>query len=517
MTESPHTTAVPAKVPQVSTQVSVSSNPFRNFNPSTDDRYALMRQQALRYAPVNVVAKCLQLSDILRFDAGDVMNCVGKRPYMQRMSELIASDVKRAQAEPSLREYFPKELYNDVRSLIARRFGIDEYGYSLPANGISDAMDIFIRAVSRWYAAGTGSKGRYLSFVPTYPSWLAAIICHDDISLLDIAEREKDGQPSLESFRSKLNEQTQVVFILTEENPLSISIKNDFYRNYKGTGLFDQIDKMIDKTGKPIIVALDVIYNSMAWSKDRLSIEDLIHLLGKKIITVFFDSASKIYGQAGLRAGAIGLRVPKNEEARRITRTLVADFEAEEAHILGISYAAMFALKHMLGGDAEIEKERLDALEIFRKRVPANFRKFTDSGLFVPVTHIEPNCAFYGLFELKDHNPWNIPEYKIEVWQKAIDLARDHHKVELGMMLQDMERLTPPARLPASEIFALDAYMNAGVQIIPGSRCYPVNRDFRSYKSLIRVVLGHDTEKTAQAVGKLEKLISSAGKSTTEG
>jgi aspartate/methionine/tyrosine aminotransferase len=257
-----------------------------------------------------------------------------------------------------------------------------------------------------------------------------------------------------------------------------------FFRNDRGTGVFDLNEAAFVKDGILRPVVIDNIYESFSWPQNHLRVQRLIELADGKNILIFLNSLSKVFMEPNKKAGVLAVHIP-----RRLNKyaegSIIRDFESDfDRRLCPVSYPAvrgiiaayrMLAIDQGPGGPhPELEAIRREG----RRRFSIN------QAAMCAVPHIKPlhpaiaiESSGYNLFKVDGFDlPWKRTEYKREVLGRlaaAISTIEDAqireqaaNWIEYYMANINIEALDP------SDIFCLDLAMTTGVAYAPSGRFY---------------------------------------------
>ncbi|MDA9231598.1 aminotransferase class I/II-fold pyridoxal phosphate-dependent enzyme, partial [Rickettsiales bacterium] len=167
----------------------------------------------------------------------------------------------------------------ELREAIGSKYKIDSQRI-VCGSGSDEIISLLVQAF-----AGEGDEIIYSQY-----GFLMYPISAQKFGVKAIAAKEDSLKTNIDNILRLINNKTKMIFIANPNNPTG---------SYIGK---DQIQKLIDKTPKDIVIVLDLAYNEFV-NKKMADYVDVISLVNENDNVVMSRTFSKIYGLASLRLG----------------------------------------------------------------------------------------------------------------------------------------------------------------------------------------------------------------------
>ncbi|HSB46962.1 MAG TPA: hypothetical protein VLD37_03040 [Candidatus Bilamarchaeum sp.] len=390
------------------------------------------------------------------------------------------TEVKKAMAEAVDDTGAYMHGMSGAREEVAAFFGISPHHLFFCA-GISDGIEMIHKVFLN------NTKAKVLIPNESYPTHLSTATTFGGKDLIVTFERDPEtGLPDLERHSNGHNLFSLAGFssFIPYDNPNPIVYPETFFRNDRGTGVFDLNEAAFVKDGILRPVVIDNIYESFSWPQNHLRVQRLIELADGKNILIFLNSLSKVFMEPNKKAGVLAVHIPRrlNKYAEgSIIRDFESDFDRRLCPVAYPSVRGIVAAYRMLAIDQGPggPHPELEAIRLEGKR-----RFIINQAAMCAVPHIRPlhpglviESSGYNLFKVEAPDlPWKRTDYKREVLARlavAISTIEDTQRreeaanwIEYYMANINVEALDP------SDIFCLDLAMSTGVAYAPAGRFY---------------------------------------------
>jgi aspartate/methionine/tyrosine aminotransferase len=373
-----------------------------------------------------------------------------------------------------------------LRAEVAAYYGISPHHLFFCA-GISDGIEMIHKVFLN------NTKARVLIPNESYPTHFSTATTFGGKDLIvTFGRNPATGLPDLEAHTNGHNIFSQVGFssFIPYDNPNPIVYPESFFRNDRGTGVFDLNEAAFMKDGVLRPVVIDNIYESFSWPAQHLRVQRLIELADGKNILIFLNSLSKVFMEPNKKAGVLAVHIP-----RRLNKyaegSIIRDFESDfDRRLCPVSYSSVrgiVAAYRMLaidqgpqGPHPELEAIRAEG----RRRFIGEDGKGGNQAAMCAVLYIKPlhpelkiESSGYNLFKVDAPDlPWKSTEYKKEVLGRLAkviaEMDEEERKEEAANAFEYYMKNIDAAALDPSDIFCLDLVMSTGVAYAPAGRFY---------------------------------------------